>query len=73
MCWDRRRDKMSRPALAGDVKQRDRASVASVLHALFLAGALLPLVAMLSALFAAVWMRDSEREREAPAPRSHRR
>ena len=33
-------------------------------HALFLAGSLLPLGAMLAALFAAVWLRDARRERE---------
>ena len=42
-------------------------------HVLFLAGALLPLVAMLSALFAAVWIREGAREREALAPRSQQR
>ena len=42
-----------------------------VMHALFLVGSLLPLTAMLTALFAAVWIRQAEREREAPAPRSH--
>jgi len=42
-----------------------------VLHALFLVGSLLPVTAMLTALFAAVWLRQADREREAPAPRSH--
>lgn len=41
-----------------------------IVHALFLAGSLLPLAAMLAALFAAVWIREGEREREAAAPRS---
>ena len=50
-----------------------------VLHALLLAGGLLPLAAMLVALFAAVWLRQAEtgqstmgqgrREALAPAPR----
>jgi hypothetical protein len=33
-------------------------------------GGLLPLAAMLSALFAAVWICEGRREREVPAPRS---
>jgi len=64
---------MSRTALVGPQERGDADRVAPVLHALFLAGALLPLVAMLSTLFAAVWIREGEREREAPAPRSHQR
>jgi hypothetical protein len=44
-----------------------------VMHLLFLVGSLLPLTAMLMALFAAVWIRQAEREREALAPRSHQR
>jgi hypothetical protein len=40
-----------------------------LLHALVLAGGLVPLAAMLAALFAAVWIRDGERDgREAVAP-----
>jgi hypothetical protein len=42
-----------------------------VVHALFLVGSLLPVTAMLTALFAAVWIRQQDREREALAPRSH--
>ena len=41
------------------------------MHALFLVGSFLPLTAMLTALFAAVRIRQAEREREALAPRSH--
>jgi hypothetical protein len=36
----------------------------------FLAASLLPLAAMLAALFVAVWLRERRREREALAPRS---
>jgi hypothetical protein len=43
------------------------------MHMLFLVGSLLPITAMLTALFAAVWIRQAEREREALAPRSHQR
>jgi hypothetical protein len=39
-----------------------------LLHALLLAGGLVPLVAMLVALFAAVWIREG-RLRETPALR----
>jgi hypothetical protein len=39
-----------------------------LLHALLLAGGLVPLVAMLAALFAAAWIREGRRA-EAPAPR----
>jgi hypothetical protein len=69
-CWDRRNGQMSRPALVAQEERRDPVPVASVLHALFLAGALVPLIAMLSALLAAVWIREGERE--APARRSQR-
>jgi hypothetical protein len=64
---------MSRAALATAGRRLDPLDVALVAHALFLAGALLPLVAMLSALFAAVWIREGVREREAVASRSQRR
>ena len=60
---------MSRAALATAARRGDRGHV----HALFLAGALLPLVAMLSALFAAVWIREGAREREALASRPQQR
>lgn len=42
----------------------------ALVHALVIAGGLLPLAAMLAALFAAVWIREGRREREAAAPRS---
>jgi hypothetical protein len=64
---------VSRAALVERGPVGDGVRVSSVLHVLFLAGALLPLVAMLSALFAAVWIREGEREREALAPRSQQR
>jgi hypothetical protein len=70
LCWDRRNGQMSRPALVAQEERRDPVPVASVLHALFLAGALVPLIAMLSALLAALWIREGERE--APARRSER-
>lgn len=60
---------MSQAALAASGRRGDRLAV----HALLLAGALLPLVAMLSALFAAVWIREGAREREAVASRSQQR
>jgi hypothetical protein len=41
-----------------------------LLQALLVAGGLLPLVAMLAALFAAVWIREGRRERGADALRS---
>jgi len=43
------------------------------MQALVIAAGLLPLAAMLAALFAAVWIRDAERghEREAAPSRSH--
>jgi hypothetical protein len=59
---------MSRAAHAVEPDQDDGSGV---LHALFLVGSLLPVTAMLTALFAAVWIRQAEREREAVAPRSH--
>jgi hypothetical protein len=59
---------MSRAAHA---VERNRDDGSGVLHALFLVGSLLPVTAMLTALFAAVWVRQAEREREAIAPRSH--
>jgi hypothetical protein len=37
---------------------------------LFWVGSLLPLAAMLAALFAAVWIKEGERERTAARPRS---
>jgi hypothetical protein len=40
-----------------------------LLHALLLAGGLLPLAAMLVALFAAAWLRQGRREEPAPARR----
>ena len=40
-----------------------------LLHALLLAGGLVPLAAMLVALFAAAWMREGRRD-EAPAHRN---
>jgi hypothetical protein len=46
--------------------------MAVLLHALLLAGGLVPLAAMLVALFAAAWLRQSDgqgrREELAPAP-----
>ncbi|HZR96861.1 MAG TPA: hypothetical protein VFA56_14280 [Gaiellaceae bacterium] len=39
------------------------------MHALLLAGGLVPLAAMLAALFAAVWLRTGRREELAPARR----
>jgi hypothetical protein len=42
----------------------------TVAQVLLVCGGLLPLAAMLSALFAAVWIREGRREREAAAPRS---
>ena len=59
---------MSRAAHAVEPDPDDGSGV---LHALFLVGSLLPVTAMLTALFAAVWVRQAEREREAVAPRSH--
>ena len=59
---------MSRAAHAAEPDPDDGSGV---LHALFLVGSLLPVTAMLTALFAAVWVRQAEREREAVAPRSH--
>ena len=49
--------------------------MAAVVHVLVIAGTFLPLVAMLAALAAAVWIRDAERVREATAraPRSRKR
>ena len=43
------------------------------MQALMIVGGLLPLAAMLASLFAAVWIRDAEREheREALPSRSH--
>jgi hypothetical protein len=44
-----------------------------MLHALLLAGSVVPVVAMLAALFAAAWIRQGEGERrEAPAPARRR-
>jgi hypothetical protein len=51
----------------------DRDDGPGVMHLLFLVESLLPLTAMLMALFAAVWIRQAEREREALASRSHQR
>jgi len=41
-----------------------------VLEALVLAGGLVPLAAMLVALFAAVWLREGRREQAALAPKN---
>ena len=60
---------MSRTALAGRAAGGDPRPL---VYALFLAGSLLPVVAMLAALFAAVWIHEGEREREALASRSQR-
>ncbi|MDX6466269.1 MAG: hypothetical protein QOI27_1309 [Gaiellaceae bacterium] len=40
-----------------------------MLRALLLAGSLVPLAAMLIALFAAAWLRGGGRRADAPAPR----
>ena len=42
----------------------------TVPQVLLVVGGLAPLAAMLAALFAAVWIREGRREREAVAPRS---
>ena len=42
-------------------------------HALLLLASVVPLAAMLAALFAAVWIREGQREPEARARASHRR
>jgi hypothetical protein len=60
---------MGRAAHAGPAAGDD---ASSVMHTLFLVGSLLPVTAMLTALFAAVWIRQAELEREAVAPRSHK-
>ena len=44
--------------------------MAPLLHALLIVAGSLPLAAMLAALFAAVWIREGRREREAAPPRS---
>jgi hypothetical protein len=44
--------------------------MASVVLVLTIVSGLLPLAAMLAALFAAVWIREGRREREALAARS---
>jgi hypothetical protein len=59
---------MGRAAHVSNAKSDD---LSYVMHALFLVGSLLPITAMLTALFAAVWIRQADREREALAPRSH--
>jgi hypothetical protein len=43
--------------------------MAVLLQVLLVVGGLLPLVAMLSALFAAVWIREGKRDRDAAAAR----
>ncbi|MGZ4352806.1 MAG: hypothetical protein ACXVZ4_04615 [Gaiellaceae bacterium] len=45
--------------------------MATFLQALLIAGGLLPPAAMLASLFAAVWLCEGRREREAAASRSH--
>ena len=45
-------------------------AVTTLLDVLLVVGGLVPLAAMLAALFAAVWIREGRREREAVAPRS---
>ncbi len=42
-----------------------------VAHVAFVAAALLPLAAMLAALFAAVWIREGERESGQARPLPH--
>jgi len=60
---------MGRAAHVSPAKSDDGSHV---MHVLFLVGSHLPLTAMLTALFAAVWIRQAEREREAAlALRSH--
>ena len=44
--------------------------MALVLQGLLVVGGLLPLVAMLAALFAAVWIREVRRDRDAADARS---
>ncbi len=44
--------------------------MSTVLDVVLVAGGLAPLAAMLAALFAAVWIREGRREREAGAARS---
>jgi len=46
--------------------------MAVLLQILLVAGGLLPLAAMLSALFAAVWIREGRRDRDAAEARSRR-
>jgi len=46
--------------------------VAVVAHALFLVASVVPLAAMLAALFAAVWIHEGRREAEARASTSRR-
>jgi hypothetical protein len=44
--------------------------MAGLVEVLLVVGGLLPIAAMLAALFAAVWIRDGLRERDAAASRS---
>ena len=52
--------------------RRDEA-VQMLEHALLLLASVVPLAAMLAALFAAVWIREGQREAEARARAPHRR
>jgi hypothetical protein len=47
--------------------------VAVVEHALLIVASVVPLAAMLAALFAAVWIHEGRREAEARAPASRRK